>query len=100
MLLGKVVGTLVATRKEESLEGLKFLVLKQLDVEGKETGGLRLTPSVPAWARSCCMQPAVRHARRSSPTNAHATESSWPSSMCSKWMAGSPTIKLRRNDVG
>ena len=42
MLLGKVVGTLVATRKEESLEGLKFLVLKQLDVEGKETGGYRV----------------------------------------------------------
>jgi len=42
MLLGKVVGTLVATRKEESLEGLKFLVLKQLDIEGAETGGYRV----------------------------------------------------------
>ena len=42
MLLGKVVGTLVATRKEESLEGLKFLVLKQLDLEGQETGGYRV----------------------------------------------------------
>ena len=42
MLLGKVVGTLVATRKEESLEGLKFLVLKQLDMEGNETGGYRV----------------------------------------------------------
>jgi microcompartment protein CcmK/EutM len=42
MLLGKVVGTLVATRKEESLEGLKFLVLKQLDMEGQETGGYRV----------------------------------------------------------
>lgn len=42
MLLGKVVGTLVATRKEESLEGLKFLVLKQLDIEGQETGGYRV----------------------------------------------------------
>ncbi len=42
MLLGKVVGTLVATRKETSLEGLKFLVLKQLDIEGQETGGYRV----------------------------------------------------------
>lgn len=42
MLLGKVVGTCVATRKERSLEGLKFLVLKQLDIEGKETGGYRV----------------------------------------------------------
>jgi microcompartment protein CcmK/EutM len=42
MLLGKVVGTLVATRKESTLEGLKFLVLKQLDIEGQETGGYRV----------------------------------------------------------
>jgi microcompartment protein CcmK/EutM len=42
MLLGKVVGTLVASRKEASLDGLKFLVLKQLDIEGKESGGYRV----------------------------------------------------------
>jgi microcompartment protein CcmK/EutM len=42
MLLGKVVGTLVATRKEPTLDGLKFLVLKQLDVEGQETGVYRV----------------------------------------------------------
>jgi len=39
MLLGKVVGTLVATRKDEKLEGLKFLVVRQLNVENQETGG-------------------------------------------------------------
>ncbi len=39
MLLGEVVGTLVATRKEETLEGLKFLVVKSLDVDGKQAGG-------------------------------------------------------------
>lgn len=38
MLLAKVVGTLVSTRKEKSLESLKFLVLKQIDPEGVETG--------------------------------------------------------------
>ena len=42
MLLGKVVGTLVATRKEPSLEGLKFLVLRQLDIEGKEMPSYRV----------------------------------------------------------
>jgi microcompartment protein CcmK/EutM len=42
MLLGKVVGTLVATRKEPSLDALKFLVLKQLDIEAKESGGYRV----------------------------------------------------------
>jgi microcompartment protein CcmK/EutM len=39
VLLGKVAGTLVASRKEETLEGLKFLVLKQVDVDDTETGG-------------------------------------------------------------
>ena len=39
MLLGRVAGTLVASRKEETLEGLKFLVIKQIDVEESETGG-------------------------------------------------------------
>lgn len=39
MLLGKVVGTLVATRKDEKLEGFKFLVVKQLNIENEETGG-------------------------------------------------------------
>ncbi|MFC1619929.1 EutN/CcmL family microcompartment protein [Candidatus Neomarinimicrobiota bacterium] len=42
MLLGRVVGTLVASRKEPSLDGLKFLVLKHLDIEGQETGGYRV----------------------------------------------------------
>ena len=39
MLIGRVSGTLVASRKEETLEGLKFLVLKQVDVNDQETGG-------------------------------------------------------------
>jgi microcompartment protein CcmK/EutM len=39
VLLGRVAGTLVSSRKEDTLEGLKFLVIKQLDVEESETGG-------------------------------------------------------------
>ena len=38
MLLGRVIGTLVASRKEESLEGLKFLVVRQLGVDGEDIG--------------------------------------------------------------
>src|SRR6185436_18653959 len=37
MLLGKVVGTVVATRKEEEMEGLRLLVVRGLDLEGKPT---------------------------------------------------------------
>jgi microcompartment protein CcmK/EutM len=39
MLLGRVVGTLVATRKDEKLEGLKFLVLQRLDINGQPMDG-------------------------------------------------------------
>ncbi len=39
MFVARVVGTVVATQKEPSLEGLKFLLLKQLDIDGTETGG-------------------------------------------------------------
>jgi microcompartment protein CcmK/EutM len=38
MLMGKVVGTVVSTRKEQELEGLKLLVLRGMDLEGKVTG--------------------------------------------------------------
>jgi microcompartment protein CcmK/EutM len=36
MLIGKVVGTLVASRKTETMEGLKLLVVRQVDIEGRE----------------------------------------------------------------
>lgn len=39
MQLCKVVGTVVATRKEESLEGLKLLLVRQVDADGREAGG-------------------------------------------------------------
>ncbi len=40
MLLGKVVGTVVATRKEPEIEGLRMLVVRGLDVDGKPTATL------------------------------------------------------------
>jgi microcompartment protein CcmK/EutM len=38
MLMGMVMGTVVSTRKEQELEGLKLLVLRGMDLEGKVTG--------------------------------------------------------------
>jgi microcompartment protein CcmK/EutM len=38
MILAKVVGTVVSTRKEEKIEGIKFLLLEKIDprsIEGK-----------------------------------------------------------------
>jgi len=39
MNLGKVIGTVVSTRKEPSMDGLKLMLVRYVDSEGKETGG-------------------------------------------------------------
>jgi len=36
LILGKVIGTVWATRKDENLVGLKFMVVKHLDLDYKE----------------------------------------------------------------
>jgi microcompartment protein CcmK/EutM len=38
MQLARVVGSVVATRKEESMQGLKLLLVRPLDEEGRESG--------------------------------------------------------------
>lgn len=38
MLLGRVIGTVVSTRKEESLAGLKLLLVKACDESGVPSG--------------------------------------------------------------
>src|SRR5438105_15753712 len=35
MLLGRVIGTVWATRKDEKLEGMKFLVVREIDLDYK-----------------------------------------------------------------
>ena len=35
MILGKVIGTVWATRKDEKLEGMKFLIVGTLSLDGK-----------------------------------------------------------------
>ena len=39
MFLGKVIGTLVATQKEASLDGLKFLVVRRLSMDNQDERG-------------------------------------------------------------
>ena len=39
MLLGRVVGTLVASRKEPLMEGMSLLVVRQIGVDNADTGG-------------------------------------------------------------
>ena len=38
MVLGKVIGTLVASRKEPTLDGCKLLLVRACDVDGNPTG--------------------------------------------------------------
>ena len=40
MVLGKVIGTVVSTRKEEELKGLRFLIVKACDFDGQPTSGI------------------------------------------------------------
>ena len=39
MTLAKVVGTVVSTQKESSMDGMKFLLLNKVDLDGKEADG-------------------------------------------------------------
>ena len=39
MLLGRVTGTVVASQKEPLMDGLTFMVVRQLGVDNTETGG-------------------------------------------------------------
>ncbi len=38
MLLGRVIGTVVSSRKEPTLDGLKLLVVQSCDTSGEATG--------------------------------------------------------------
>lgn len=40
MLLGRVIGTVVASKKDPALEGLKMLLVKVTDLTGKPTGSV------------------------------------------------------------
>ena len=40
MKLGRVLGTVVCTRREESLEGVKLMLLPPLDEEQSESGSI------------------------------------------------------------
>ncbi len=39
MLIGKVVGTVVSTAKDEKIESLRLMVVRQLTIDGQASGG-------------------------------------------------------------
>lgn len=40
MQIGRVVGTVVSTRKEEEIRGLRLLLVRDIDLDGNPTGKL------------------------------------------------------------
>ena len=69
MQLGKVIGTVVATRKDEKLEGLKFYLVEFVDLEGIPTGNFVVAvDSVGAGAGEIVLTAAGSSARQTSTT--------------------------------
>ena len=64
MILARVVGTVVATRKDPRLEGKKLLVLKPVSPEGKdESGYVVAVDTVSAGARETVLAVSGSSAR-------------------------------------
>lgn len=69
MLIARVTGTLVSTRKEPTLDGLKLLVVRACDATGKPTGA----PLVAADAVGAGLDEVVLIAAGSSARQTEAT---------------------------
>jgi microcompartment protein CcmK/EutM len=69
MKLGRVIGTVVATRKEPSLEGVKFLVVENLGVNLEPDGGYVVAvDSVGAGANEVVLYASGSSARQTDTT--------------------------------
>jgi ethanolamine utilization protein EutN/carbon dioxide concentrating mechanism protein CcmL len=76
MQLARVVGSVVATRKEESLQGLRLLVVRTLDEEGKESGnGLVSADAVGAGPGEVVLIAAGSSARQTVATDKRPVDS-------------------------
>ncbi|HXI03993.1 MAG TPA: EutN/CcmL family microcompartment protein [Candidatus Saccharimonadales bacterium] len=69
MYLARVVGTVVATRKDDRLEGCKLLVVQPVDEAGKDSGGCVVAvDTVQAGTRDVVLVVAGSSARMTSRT--------------------------------
>ena len=69
MVLAKVVGTVVATEKESSMNGLKFMLVQPVGLDGKEGGNF----TVAVDAVGCGVGEIVLYASGSSARQTEAT---------------------------
>lgn len=69
MRMGKVIGTVVATRKDPSLEGVKLLVVENLSLEQKPEGGYVIAvDAVGAGAKEVVLYASGSSARQTAVT--------------------------------
>lgn len=69
MQMGKVIGTVVSTRKDEKLEGLTLQLVRYVDVDGKPTNSLvTAVDSVGAGVGEIVLVAAGSSARQTSVT--------------------------------
>lgn len=70
MKMGRVVGAVVASRKDEKLQGLKLLVVQNLDLElGRERGYVVAADAVGAGAGEVVLYATGSSARQTSLTD-------------------------------
>ena len=70
MLIGKVIGTVVATKKDPELEGLRFLLVKGADERGEAKGPIVVAAdSVGAGVGELVLYAAGSSARQTTITN-------------------------------
>ena len=74
MVLGKVIGTLVASRKEPTLEGLKLLVVRACDVDGSISSSATAAIVVAVDAVGAGLGEVVLYASGSSARQTQATK--------------------------
>jgi microcompartment protein CcmK/EutM len=75
MLLAKVVGTVVASQKDERLTGFKFLVLQRLDINGAlENGYVVAVDAVGAGVGEVVMYASGSSARQTVLTDKRACD--------------------------
>jgi microcompartment protein CcmK/EutM len=70
MILGRVVGTVVASRKEPTVEGLKLLLVRPCDADGTPTGApVVCADAVDAGVGEVVLYAAGSSARQTTVTN-------------------------------
>ncbi|MBM3287084.1 MAG: ethanolamine utilization protein EutN [Candidatus Eisenbacteria bacterium] len=101
MHLARVVGTVVSTQKEKTLEGLKFLLLEQVDQDRKATGtSVVAADAVGAGVGELVLYASGSSARMTSLTDKRPVDAVIMAIVDSWEIAGREVYKKGRDDEG